>query len=208
MLRAYQQGDHICSLYVVRTEQLKVAAQFLAEGLRRGEQCLYSDASEAALEEFREALSAEGVSVAPAEASGSLLLRTKQQTHLRSGVFNCEEMLDMLNGAVESALNAGFTGLRTCGDMSWLLDEGAGAERVFEYEALLNQFFKNVRGLGMCQYDRHRLPPPAIDAALSTHASVHVAGILKANPHYRRGATAPSRARAGDVARKLQAILE
>ena len=60
-------------------------------------------------------------------------------------------MLRLLNDAVESALNDGFIGLRTCGDMSWLLQEPTGAEQILEYEALLNQFFRGVRAAGMCQ---------------------------------------------------------
>lgn len=50
-------------------------------------------------------------------------------------------MLRMLNEAVEAALNDGFAGLRTCGDMSWLLDDAPGTQHVVEYESLLNQFF-------------------------------------------------------------------
>jgi len=42
--------------------------------------------------------------------------------------------------------------------MSWLADTPPGAQQVIEYEAVLNQLFRNVHGLGMCQYDRKRLP--------------------------------------------------
>lgn len=57
------------------------------------------------------------------------------------GRFDSERMLRMLNEAVEAALNDGFAGLRTCGDMSWLLDDAPGTQHVVEYESLLNQFF-------------------------------------------------------------------
>ena len=60
-------------------------------------------------------------------------------------------MLALLNRAVESALNDGFAGLRTCGDMSWLLGNPPGAHQVVEDQGLLTEFFRNVRGCGMCQ---------------------------------------------------------
>ncbi|MBA3948918.1 MAG: MEDS domain-containing protein [Acidobacteria bacterium] len=71
-------------------------------------------------------------------------------------------------------MNAGFTGLRTCGDMTWLLDEAPGSQQIVEYEAQLSQFFATVRALGMCQYNRHLLPgaaarPRARDARVGRH---------------------------------------
>jgi hypothetical protein len=92
--------------------------------------------------------------------------------------------LRLLNDAVEQALNAGFNGLRTCGDLSWLLEDPTGAECVLEYEALLNEFFRGVRGLGMCLYDRRQLSPSLVDHALATHWSVCLDGQHKTNPFY------------------------
>jgi hypothetical protein len=102
-------------------------------------------------------------------------------------------MLQRLNDAVEAALNNGFSGLRTCGDMSWLLQDPPGADQVLEYEALLNQFFQSVRAAGMCQYDRRRLPAHLIDHALTTHSSAVIDGFHKPNPFYRPAAIAVSR---------------
>jgi hypothetical protein len=112
-------------------------------------------------------------------------------------------MLTMLNDAVEAALNDGFTGLRTCGDMSWLLGDAPGSEQVHEYEALLNQFFSSVRGSGMCQYPRRLLAAAQLDMALSSHSTAVVGGRHKFNPFYqlanplpgaapRRGKPSPS----------------
>ena len=184
MLKAFEQGNHICALYGTEEEQLATAVPFVADGLRRGEQCLYVGASPLALERFRRALDDAGVDAAGMVARGALLAVTHAEAHLLGGSFDSERMLRSLNDAVESALNAGFSGLRTCGDMSWLLEEAAGSESVVEYEALLNEFFRGVRGLGMCLYDRRRLPPALVDHALATHWSVCVGGRHKANPFY------------------------
>ena len=116
-------------------------------------------------------------------------------------------MLRMLNDAVESALNAGFTGLRACGDMSWLVEHPAGAERIVEYEALLNPLFRGIRALGMCQYDRARLPPSALDHAMATHPTVTVGGGLVDNIFYRPPEISATRtARPGDVDWKIREL--
>ncbi|HUF69194.1 MAG TPA: MEDS domain-containing protein [Longimicrobiales bacterium] len=181
----FQQGQHICAVYDTRDEQLAVAAAYLADGLRIGERCLYATDSLPGLADFRSRLRALGVDAGNEERRRALVLLTSEQAHLRDGQFDCERMLRMLNDAVEEALNDGFVGLRTCGDMSWLIDKPPGSHQVVEYEAVLNQFFLNVRGLGMCQYDRRRLPAGLLDhAGLVAHSTIVVDGAHQENPYY------------------------
>jgi hypothetical protein len=150
--------------------------------------------SRQAIARFRSALSARGIDVEHAASSGALLEDTHDEAHLEGGRFESERMLRLLNEAVETALNDGFTGLRTCGDMSWLVDHPPGATQVVEYEALLNQLFRGVRACGMCQYDRRRLPPEYVDHGLATHSSVVIERRHKPNPFYQRATAAMRRA--------------
>ncbi len=189
----FQQGDHVCAIYDSPAEQIAVAAAYVAEGLALGQRCLYASDSEAALTRFRAALSDVGVDAVLSERRGALLLKTKHEAHLVDGRFECERMLRMLNQAVEDALNSGFAGLRTCGDMSWLLDDAPGSEQVVEYEALLNEFFQSIRAVGMCQYDRARLPAGTLDHALATHRSVVLDNRHQANPFCKPSSVAATR---------------
>lgn len=182
MKRAFCHGDHICALFSSQDEQELVAARFIADGLRTGERCLFAGSSTAALVRFRERLRDEGIDAAREEQRRALLLLTKEQAHLRDGAFDSERMLRMLNQTLEEALNDGFGGLRTCGDMTWLLDGAPGSSEVVEYEALVTELFRNVRALGMCQYDRERLPADVIDHALATHGTVVLDGVHVVNP--------------------------
>ena len=182
----YGHGQHICFFYDTQEEQLAVAVAYVTDGLNKGEQSLYVADSEKELDHFRIGLERSGVDVVGAESRGALLLRTKRQAHLIGGCFDCERMLKMLNAAVEDALNAGFSGLRTCGDMTWLVDEPPGSDQIVEYEAVLNAFFRQTRGLGMCQYDLKRLPVAVLDhAGLCAHSTVVVNGEHKNNMFYR-----------------------
>jgi hypothetical protein len=182
--REYRRGDHICAAYETPEEQLAIAVHYITDGLRRNERCLYSAGSRDALDDFCRALTAAGADASAAVRGGRLILLTKDEAHLREGRFDAEAMLLMLSGIVEEALNDGHMGLRTCGDMSWLLDEAPGSEQVVEYEALLNQFFSSVRATGMCQYDLTRLPEGLLTHALDKHGTVVVAGRHRSNPYY------------------------
>ena len=188
-MNQFRQGEHICAIYETQDEQRAVAAEYLAEGLRRGERCYYVADSPGALRKLRDALRDLGIDIDRAMQTGAYVEATHADAHLAEGCFDSERMLGLLNRAVEAALNDGYTGLRTCGDMSWLLAEPPGASQVVEYEALLNPFFEGQRACGMCQYDRRRVSAALIDHALTTHPSVVAGGVHARNPLYKtRGA--------------------
>lgn len=202
----FLQGDHICVVYYTPEEQRAVAANYVAEGLRRGERAYYVADSQAAIERFRVALWAHGIDVPAALRTTALVEATFGEAHLVDGRFDSERMLRMLNEGIESALNDGFMGLRTCGDMSWLLSEPPGAEQVVEYEALLNQLFRSTRACGMCQYDASRLPNALLNHSLATHSTVVIDQEHKPNPFYSPAARGDADAHAEDLESKLREL--
>ena len=189
----YQQGDHVCTLFSSAEEQLAAAIDYIRQGLDRGERCLYV-CGEQTPDEFRDGLRAAGIHVEREEQRGALVLLTKETGHLKGGSFNAARMISMLSTAVEDALKDGFAGLCAAGDMTWLLDEAPGSEELAEYEALLNHFYRSHRALGLCQYNRRRLPAAILDHGIATHPTVRIAGpILLTNPFYELPETAMCR---------------
>ena len=180
----YQQGDHVCTLFSSAEEQLSAAIDYIRQGLARGERCLYV-CSEQTPAQFRRALHEAGIEVAHEEKRGALVLLTKETGHLAGGRFSASRMIGMLERAVELALLDGFSGLCAAGDMTWLLDQAPGSEELAEYEAQLNHFFKSHNALGLCQYNRRRLPAAILDHGIATHPTVRIEGsILLTNPFY------------------------
>jgi hypothetical protein len=180
----YQQGDHVCTLFTTPEEQRSAAVEYVQQGLARNERCVYVCAEQTP-EEFLAALAEAGVDVAREQGRGALVLITKESSYLQGGSFSASRMIEMLTSAVESALADGFEGLRAAGDMTWLLDQAPGSEELAEYEAQLNHFYGTHRAVGLCQYDRRRLPAAILDHTIATHPTVRVAGsILLANPFY------------------------
>ena len=201
----YQQGDHVCMLYSSREEQLASAIEYIKGGLSRGEQCLYV-VGEHSPDEFRDGLRSAGIDVDAEEARGALILLTKHEGHLKGGYFDPDKMITMLHAAVKAALDAGFAGLCAAGDMSWLLDEAEGSHRIAEYEARLNEFYPSSRALGLCLYNRTKLPAATLDHGLATHPHVRMDGnLLLTNPFYEEPRQAASRQSDGSgLQRKLE----
>ena len=197
-------GAHICVLYETADEQIGVAAEFLAEGLANGERAFYVAESAIALARFRARLESFGIDVRDALQRGALIHRTYADAHLIDGRFDSQRTLEILREATHAASTDGFAGLRTCGDMSWLLQEAPGSDQIVEYEAVLNRVFRGSRSAGMCQYDLTRVPSSVLDHALATHSSVVVEGRWQWNPHYRPPEIAITRtARPAHVAAKV-----
>jgi MEDS: MEthanogen/methylotroph, DcmR Sensory domain len=201
----YQQGDHVCALYGAPEEQLQAAVEYIRGGLGRGERCLYV-CCEHSVKEFRAALKRAGIDADKEEARGALVLMPKWEGHLKGGTFDPDKMISMLHAAVQDALAAGFTGLCAAGDMSWLLDEAPGSERLAEYEARLNHFYESHRALGLCLYNRSKLPPATIDHGIATHPYIRIEGpLLLENPFYEEPKLAAKRRpRPREVARKIR----
>lgn len=180
----YQQGDHVCTLFSSREEQVNAAIDFIRGGLSRGERCLYV-CGEQTPDEFRAELRRAGIDISAEEKRGALVLITKREGHLKGGSFKASRMIEMLNRAVADALKAGFAGLCAAGDMTWLLDDAPGSHEIVEFEALLNHFYSSNQALGLCQYNRNRLPPKVLDTCLATHRHIRVEGpMILENPFY------------------------
>jgi hypothetical protein len=179
----YQQGDHVCTLYSSKEEQLAAAVEYVIGGLSRGERCLYI-CGEHTPTRFRAALKRAGVDVFVAERRGALVLLTKHEAHLAGGKFDPDRMISILHQSVKDALKDGFEGLCAAGDMCWVLDGAPGTERLAEYESRLNAFYKKHRALGLCQYNRNTIPEPFLDHCIATHPVVRVEGLALKNPFY------------------------
>src|SRR5579859_3166353 len=203
----YQQGDHVCALYLTPEEQLVAAIEYIRAGLARGERCFYV-CCEHELPDFCAALKQGGIDVEGEEARGALLLKTKHDGHMEGGRFDPDKMISLLDAAVKDALSAGFKGLCAAGDMTWVLDEVPGTERLAEYEARLNRFYESSHALGLCLYNLKTMAPATIDHCLATHKFVRIEGpILLSNPFYELPEQAFQRTAEPDqVQRKIQQI--
>ena len=179
----FKRGDHICAIYSTTAELANEVAAFLAEGLRSRERCWYVAAGTEA-DSVRAALRKRGVDVTAEARRGALKLISGDGAYAVHGTFNPEATIQIFNDAIEQAYTDGFTGFRAAAEMSWALECEDGAHQVIVYEALLKSLFASCRAIGLCLYDRHRMPLAVIDGALATHPVAGSHGHYTRNPFY------------------------
>ena len=187
----FKPGDHVCGIYSTTEELASEVARFLAAGLRNRERCWYIGAGDE-MDAVRAALGRLGVDVPANTRRGALQLISGDGAYIVQGCFNPEATIQVFNDAIEQAYTDGFTGFRAAAEMSWALNCADGAHQVIVYEALLKSLFATCRAIGLCLYDRQRMPLDVINGALSTHPVVGSHAHYGANPFYDPATTGPT----------------
>jgi signal transduction histidine kinase len=168
---------HKCLLYDGHpSEQLPVVIPFLADGLRTNWRCLYIGSPDL-LGMVSTALEVEGIDPAHEVKRRSLIL-TSDRSHLVDGNFDPQVMIELLCGLIDAAVQDGFEGLCATGDMRWELGKNENFDHLLEYEARLDQLFREKPLRGICQYHRDLLPGEAIHDAVITHQTLYVGEAL------------------------------
>src|SRR5580700_9285697 len=170
-------SKHKCLIYEGDpSEQLRVVVPLLMDGLQDNWRCLYLGSPDA-VAMVHSALDDHGVDTKHQTDRGALVL-SSDRSHLTNGVFDPKKMIDGLCTTIDGAVRDGFGGLCATGDMRWELGADANFVRLVEYEALLEQVFRERPLRGICQYHRNILPESAVREALLTHRSAYLGDVL------------------------------
>ena len=87
---------------------------------------------------------------------------SSDRSHLVGGAYDPRTLDDGLRSSIDEAVRDGFGGLCASGDMRWVLGDDANFGRLLEYEALLEEVFREKPLRGICQYHRQMLPAQAV----------------------------------------------
>ena len=159
--------DHLALIYESQAEQFATAIPYIKHGLERGERCVYI-ADENDTEEVIDALAAAGVDVDEALESGALVMHTAQESYLRNGTFDPDDMIAFLEDTIAEA-EAEYDGLRITGEMTWVFGDEPPLEELIEYEGKLNALLPDVNGIALCQYNREKFSPETVRDVIKTH---------------------------------------
>ena len=175
--------DHLCLIYKNKKEQFDAIIPFMRTGLERGEKCVYI-ADENTAEEVIAAMQRGGVDVDAALRSGAFSVASKQETYLRNGYFDPDEMIQFLKEATALAKSEGYPALRVTGEMTSMLGGEPGTSRLLEYESKLNLFFPKYDCLAICQYNYDRFTPDILTDVIHTHPFVVSGNTVCKNFYY------------------------
>jgi two-component system cell cycle sensor histidine kinase/response regulator CckA len=164
-----QAGDHLCLFYDRDpSEQMPALIPFIHDGLANGEQVIYV-ADDQTVDALVGRLEQSGIHVGKESDRGALKLWTRREWRQAGDLSSARKFLQV-SEFIDGASRAGFTGVRFAIEMTWTLGPDISAERLEHWEATLNRIFvPQFPGRIVCQYNRSRLNPDAMLAALHTH---------------------------------------
>jgi len=189
-------GDHICVVCENAEDRLHAAAQYIADGLRGNEFVMYA-ADPATTLTLRAMLSRDGIDVDAEMARGALNLPAPADAYLRDGRFEPDVMYAEFEAAINTALDAGFSGCRFAGEPMWALERAELRPGLIEFEARLNGLFRGKKAAGLCVYDKNAWPADVVRDILRTHPVAVVDDLVcKSNVYYEESGAAEREASA------------
>ena len=180
--QTFPAGTHMCLIYSDDAERRSLISKFIDSGLADNEKVSYF-ADVATPAEVRQWLASKGVEF-PEEQDDRFGVLAAEQTYCPTGEFIPESMLDTLQAYYEQAMDDGYPGARVSGEMAWALLGIPGADRLMEYEALVNNVLAVHPVTAICQYDANSFDGATILDVLKVHPMMIVHGQIVQNPYY------------------------
>ena len=175
-------NDHFALIYETRAEQFTAVIPFVRRGLEQGERCMCV-VDEGCRPETLTVMKEAGIDVDAALESGALTFHTIEETYLRDGTFDPDEMIEFYAAEIEEATEE-FEALRVTTETTWLQEEGVSIEDFMEYESKINDLFDDEDLIALCQYDRNGFPPEVIRDIIQTHPHLIYDGTVCHNFYY------------------------
>jgi signal transduction histidine kinase len=171
-------AEHVCTLYEERGEEVAIAVSYIRAGLDRDELCVcvVDDGGERILN----ALASEGVDVDAEMRKDRLVIFEKP---LGQGL-QTRDMLGKIEQFATGSRNAGHSGFRIVGEMTWTLDGDLKALAEFEARLNLNRVWERHSCAGLCQFDVRRFTPETLREMIIVHPLVVVGNRVCRNPYY------------------------
>ncbi|WP_242695650.1 MEDS domain-containing protein [Halomontanus rarus] len=163
----HESCDHLAFIYESQAEQFETAIPYIEHGLERGERCIYI-ADENDTSEILTALRDSGVDVDRALDSEALVVYTAQDSYLRNGSFDSDEMISFISGVIKEGTEE-FAGVRITGEMTWVFGDDPPLEELIVYEGKLNRLLPDANGIALCQYNRDRFSAEILRDIIKTH---------------------------------------
>lgn len=163
--------EHVAVLYSGRKNAFRHAS-FLAEGMERGDVCVYL----APPEYHAEMRSRIGGLTSQVETG-----RLRMQT----GAADFDALCEMCRQTFSEAERAGAPAIRWLEDGLWPAAVEFPMPHFFEFHALLNYQVKHYPSAALCQYDLELHSAPHLFQAIAVHRHLIVNGLLvRDNPFY------------------------
>src|SRR5918992_744009 len=177
-------GEHLCLFYDEDpAEQMPALLPFVHEGFSNDEQFIYI-ADDQTIEELTERLQQSGINVEAESRRGALKLWTRREWRQPGELSSEKKSLQVLD-LIKASRASGFRGTRFAIEMTWTLGPAIDVALLADWEATINNIFlQDSRDRIVCQYNRERLSPEVLFAALHTHPRAIIGDCIYPNFFY------------------------
>jgi hypothetical protein len=197
---------HVCAFFNSANEEYQTLLPFIRDGLQRGERAFHvlpSRYRDEHLGQLREA----GIDVVETQKNRQLEVTIPEETYLRGGRFDKDEMLALIQDALKAGTTLGFPLTRLIAHAETVLEDWPSINEWVEYEMRLNDVLPGYDDPVICTYDANLLNGSLAMDILRTHPVAVIGGVVCENPFFtqpkkflreveRRRATPPSPYRA------------
>jgi hypothetical protein len=181
----FPESNHVCLIFDSEEQRQKIVSEYLAVGLRQGERVrFFVDVTSP--EEVRSWLLEMGIELPEANENEPFSTAKAESFYCKDGRFEPHRMIDGMIPRFDLAKKAGYSGMRSCGEMTWALKGFPGSDRLVEYEALLNTVTGTYPHTGMCLYDARLFDGATLFKILQVHPYMVAQGQIVKNPFYVR----------------------
>jgi hypothetical protein len=164
----FNHGDHICVFYRSEEALLNVLTPYVAEGLRKGEKCFLVQ-KKRVFKKLLYGLQFIGVDADAEIDRGAIEFHSESDAYLPNGKFEPADMMKMLTLAIADALQQGFIGFRSAGELSWAVEGRNACDQLLAYEEMVKAAYPGKPATGMCQYPIEVFPPDVLTKVLEAH---------------------------------------
>ncbi len=168
-------GDHIAHFYKGLDQRFSVLGPYFAEGIRRGDQCVFISSPEVA-DQLCEWLTSSGLNAAEACTTGQLILHP--------GEGNSDDMRALVDRIEADSLNAGHPFVRWAGDAGWALSGRISVCEMLRWEALYDKCSVGWKILALCQFDLAVFGGDVVMDALRSHPLCVIGQVVVPNPFH------------------------
>lgn len=181
----FPMGIHMCLIFDEENYRRRIVTEFLAAGLKHGEQVRYMtdiNTAQDVLSWFSEI----GIEIPQLGPDEPFVMFSAENAYCPNGRFDPIETIERMKCRYDKAKNLGYSGTRGCGEMSWALKGIPGSDRLIEFEALISAASETHHFLGICQYDARLFDGATLLNVLKVHPYIIAQRQIVRNPFYLR----------------------
>ncbi len=178
-------GDirHVCALFNSDDEEYRVLLPFIKEGFEHGHKAIHL-VNPDQRDDHLKRLTQVGIDTMAAETRGQFELRANTDTYLRDGHFDQDRMLAVFEQLASGNATHRFPLSRIVCRMDWAAKSRAFADNVIEFEARVNDLWRQHDDAVICTYRLDQFGGDAVIDIMRTHPMVIIGGILQRNPFF------------------------